>query len=82
MIHWLLVALVVYACTLVLVAIVCTPYLRRRNLHRAYMQRWRRCQRCGHVIEGYTFDELDYQEQLHLQMAHAPPVAQQLVEAA
>jgi hypothetical protein len=82
MIHWLLVGLVVYACTLVLVAIVCTPYLRRRNAHRDHTQRSRRCQRCGHLVEGYTSDELDYKEQLHLQIAHAPPVAQQLVEAA
>ena len=81
MIHWLLVALVIDACTLVLVAIVCTPDLRRRNLHRGYMHRSRRCQRCGQVVEGYTFDELDYKEQLHLQMAHAALVAQQLVEA-
>ena len=82
MIHLLLVALVVYACTLVLVAIVCTPYLRRRNVSRGYMHRSRRCERCGHIVEGYTFGELDYEEQLHLQKAHAPLVRQQLVEAA
>ena len=81
MIHWLLVALVIDACTLVLVAIVCTPDLRRRNLHRADIQRRRRCQRCGDVVDGYTCHELDYKEQLHLQMAHTALVAQQLVEA-
>jgi hypothetical protein len=78
MIHWLLVALVVYACALVLVAIVCTPYLRRRNVH---IHRSRRCGRCGHVVEGYTSDEMDYKEQLHLHIAHAPLEARQLVEA-
>jgi hypothetical protein len=80
MIHWLLVGRVVYACTLVLVAIVCTPYLRRRNAHRAHTQPSR--QRCGHVVDGCTSDELGYKEQLHLQLADAPPVAQQLVEVA
>jgi hypothetical protein len=81
-IHWLLVALVVYAATLVLVAIICMPYLRQRNVQRGHMQRRRRCQRCGHLVEGYACDELDCKEQLQLQMAHAPPVAQRLLEAA
>jgi len=81
-IHWLLVALVVDACTLGLLAIVCAPYLRRRNFHGAYRQRSRRCECCCHIVEGYTFDELDYQEQLHVQNAHAPRVTEQLVEAA
>ena len=82
MIHWLLVTLMVYACTLVLVAIVCTPYLRRRNVDGAHTHRSRRCQRCGHLVEGYTFDALDYKEQLHMQSAHAALVRWELSEAA
>jgi hypothetical protein len=81
-IHWLLVALVVDGCMLVLVLTACTPYLRRRNSYNAYMHRVRCCPGCGHVVEGYTFDEMDYREQLHMQTAHAALVTRELVEAA
>jgi hypothetical protein len=82
MIHWLVLTGVVYACSLVLVAIACTPYLRRRNFHKGYMHHSRRCHHCGHTVEGYTFDEIDYKEQLHIHTAHATLVMQQVARAA